>query len=477
MRLYAPHATGVKGIVRSEHTPDRPADLIPLADASHIPYPVDSTSPVTVTERERIEGPRRTIPASDWTLEKEAIRLHKPATPGHIYEVIYTSADPPVAGLGPAAIRDVITYLKRDHKYAIAFGSSQSGLFLRGYLYEGFNRSEDGRKVFDGIFAHIAGARRATFQRFVQLSRTAGPLRNASLSTTEQFPFADLDQKDHLTGKVDGILQRARTANVMPKVFYTNSAYEYWGSGASLIHTTTDGKRDHPIPPTTRIYLFAGGQHGPSAFPPSRGRAQNLANFNDYKPSMRALLAHLQAWVAEGKEPPPSAYPTVQAHTLTPLAQYAFPATSGLTIPTRIHTPSRLDFGSKYTTAGIITVEPPRVLGHWTSLVPQAGPDGNDLAGIRMPEVACSLGAFTGWNLRGAAAGASDTLLANTGSFIPLGSALRPDYAECIDRETQSLVTRTLLLPADAAAVREASLRHASIAGTTQNSRATLRNK
>ncbi|MDZ4799286.1 MAG: alpha/beta hydrolase domain-containing protein [Bryobacteraceae bacterium] len=473
MRLYAPVAAGVKGLVRAEHTPDRAVDLIPLGDASHTPYAVDSSAPVKVTVRDGVDGERKVLAASEWTLEKDAIRLHAPATPGRIYEVIYASSDPPVVGLGAAAIRDVIAHLKREHKYAIGFGTSQSAMLLRGYLYEGFNKGEDGRQVFDGIFAHVAGARRATFHRFVQHSRTAGPLRNGSLSPTEQFPFADLDQKDHVTGRVDGILQRARAAKVMPKVFYTNSAYEYWGSGASLVHTTTDGKRDLPLAPTTRMYLFAGGQHGPAAFPPSRGRGQNLANFNDYRWAMRALLGHLQAWVSEGKTPPPASYPRITDGTLTALQGYRFPALPEVALPVKTHQPAVLDFGKDYLRAGVVTTEPPRVVNQYAPLVPQAGKDGNDVAGVRMPEVSCSLGVFTGWNLRNASAGASDTLLANTGSYIPLAT-VAGDYSGCASREARALADHGLLLPEDVTAVADLAVRHREWA-LSQSTRSAVR--
>ena len=354
MRLYAPAAVGQKGLVRAEHTPERPVTAIPLGDSNHVPYPVVESEPVTVTVRDEIEGSRETIPQSDWTLDRAGfIRLHYPATPGRIYEVIYTSKDPLVAGLGLAAIRDLIASLKPEHEYALGFGISQSAMLLRALVYEGFNQDEAGGRVFDGILAHVAGGRRSTLQRFTQPSRTAGPLRNASLSPTEEFPYADLEQVNHLSGCKDGILNKARAAGVVPKIFYTNSAYEYWGSGGSLVHTTTDGKRDMTLPPTTRLYVFAGGQHGPSAFPPQGGRGQNLPNFNDYAWSLRALLTSLQRWVADGVIPPPSVYPKIEDGTLVALDQYNFPKVVGLILPRKIHTPALLDFGSEYEGAGV----------------------------------------------------------------------------------------------------------------------------
>src|SRR5215471_15585504 len=175
-----------------------------------------------------------------------------------------------------AAIRDLISAMKYgpcgaglpacDLKRAIGFGVSQSGRFLRSYLYDGFNLDERGRKVFDGVMAHVAGAGRGSFNiRFAQPSRDGHPFLN-TLYPSDIFPFTDLPQ--HEGDLIEGLLSHTMRPDEWPKIFYTNSSYEYYGRDASLIHTTFDGKRDAPLPATTRIYYFAGGQHGPAAFPP-----------------------------------------------------------------------------------------------------------------------------------------------------------------------------------------------------------------
>ncbi len=142
---------------------------------------------------------------------------------------------------------------------------SQSGRFLRTYLYYGFNEDERRRKVFDGVMAHVAGAGRGSFNlRFAQASRDGHPFLN-KFYPTDIFPFADLAQTDPKTGEKDGLLLRVKP-EFTPQIFYTNSSYEYWGRAASLIHTSVDGKQDAPLPDSTRIYMFAGGQHGPDRF-------------------------------------------------------------------------------------------------------------------------------------------------------------------------------------------------------------------
>ena len=445
MRVYVPSAKGVKGLVRAELTPDRAANAIPLGDAGHIAYPVSTPDSVRVTVRDDIYGPRTSLSVSDWSLSGDTVRLASPATPGRLYEVIYESADPPIAGLGLAAIRDVISHVKRDYKYAIGVGTSQSAMVLRALLYEGFNQDEQRAIVFNGILAHVAGGRRSTFQRFTQPSRTAGPLRNASLSSTEQFPFAN------------EILAKAQASRTVPKIFYTNSSYEYWGSAASLTHTTPDGRADVVIPSTTRVYMFAGGQHGPAAFPPQRGRGKNLPNFNDYRLPMRALLMRLHEWVAKGTEPPPSDYPTIKAGMLVPLAKYRFPIIPNVEIPKIIHTPHRLD----------ATSEPPKVLGPYVPLVPQADKDGNDLGGIRMPEITCAISTFTGWNLRDPKIGAPRYLLGNTGSYLPFQRNVilerysnEQAYTQCVERAASEMAAKGLLLREDVAPIVKQASRH-----------------
>jgi len=429
LRLYPAVARGLSGMVRSEYTADEAVSGFSLGDSGHIPYPVADV--VSVTVRNRIHGPRRALPSGSWRIRGGAIELDVPLKPGEICEVVYRSSDPPLAGLGAVAIRDVVSFLKyggnnvtalgdqsRFLKRALSFGSSQSAMAQRGFLYEGFNADEKGRQVFDGVLAHVAGGRRSVFPRFAQPSRTAGPLRDASFSPTDQFPYGDLAQRDPELGLTDGVLARAIASNTVPKIFYTNSTYEYWGSGASLLHTTPDGAADVPVAASTRIYTFAGAQHGPAAFPPRSRTAQHPPNFNNYRVSLRALLTRLEAWVARGVDPPPSRYPTISGGTLVAVGAYRFPAIPGVTVPDHAHRPFRLDFGEGFRATGVATIEPPRVGRPYGTLVPQVDSDGNELGGVRMPGIEAPLGAYTGWNLRHPSIGQAHELAANTGSFF-----------------------------------------------------------
>ena len=223
--------------------------------------------------------------------------------PDKIYEVVYTAQNPPVVGLGPAAIRDVdldaeVPVGRRAGRFPparsrarSAFGISQSGRFLRTYLYYGFNRDEGNRKVFDGVIAHVAGAGRGSFNhRFAQPSRDGHPYINF-FYPTDIFPFTDVAAE----GSGDGRDRRPADARRRRRSCCRRSSTRTrststWGRAASLIHTTVDGTADAPLMDNVRIYLLTAGQHGPGAFPPAQTIGQQRNNPLDYRWAMKALL-------------------------------------------------------------------------------------------------------------------------------------------------------------------------------------------
>jgi hypothetical protein len=453
LRLDAPiasdHGKPIVGTVRSEYIGEKPATTISLADMSQVAYPVaDPNAPGTqLTVRDHIRDPREVIPRLDWKFEDERhVTLKAGFEPGKIYEVIYQAKDPVVVGLGPTAVRDMVSYLKygaedKTIQRAIGFGISQSGRFLRDFLYEGFNADEKGRRVFDGVWAHVAGAGLGSFNfRFAQPSRDGNPYRN-TIYPTDIPPFTE-----------DGLLEKARKQNVEPKIFFTNGSYEYWGRAASLIHTTQDGKADVPPDANTRIYFFAGSQHGAGSIPPRKVDAQNLASVNDYRFAERALLLKMQAWLQDGAEPPPSRYPQISKDQLVGIGALAFPHMDGVSVPHIKREAYRIDFST----------EPPKVGDSYPSLVPQVDTDGNETAGVRMPEIAVPLGTHTGWNLRSKAIGAPDQMLNFTGSYIPFSRAKieeryksKSEYLEKITAAAQKLVRDGFLLDSDLPRIRE----------------------
>ncbi|MBI3262856.1 MAG: hypothetical protein HYZ58_06870 [Acidobacteria bacterium] len=509
VRVYAPIATdngnAILGIVRSEVIVARKTVDASLADRNHVAYPVadDSDAANSLTVRDTIEGPRRTIPRGEWRFgrlesgkvvpDPTRVYLANGFEPGKIYEVVYRSANPPVVGVGPAAIRDAISRLKYGSaealsipsgviKRAIAFGVSQSGRFLRTYLYYGFNEDEGHRKVFDGVMAHVAGAGRGSFNlRFAQPSRDGHPFLNL-FYPTDIFPFTDLAQTDPESGATDGLLSRVKPA-FMPRIFYTNSSYEYWGRAASLIHTTIDGRADAPFSTNTRVYMFSGGQHGPSGFPPSRSIGQQVNNPNDYRWIMRGLLESMNRWIADAGEPPPSRYPRIEDKTLVALEDLRFPKLPGVDAPTELHKAYRVDYGPLFAAKGIITKDPPEVKGAYPMRVPQVDADGNEIAGLKMPEVEVPLATYTGWNLFNSDSGPPHLLSSMQGSYMALPRTRadrqrtgdprlsieeryqgRQQYLRLVTEASTSLVREHYLLEEDVPAILERAGRHWDLA-------------
>lgn len=420
LKLYTPVLAGVTGPVHSEIVVDRKATSAPVGDsAAMVAYAQADPAAAVLTVRDQPQGPRTTIPRASWRFSSDgqSIELDAGFEPGRIYEAVYQAKDPAVVGLGPAAVRDYISYLKQqgEVKRAIGFGTSQSGRFLRTFLYYGFNADESGKRVFDGVWAHVAGGGRGSFNhRFAQPSRDVQPRRNL-LYPTVMFPFTDDPESD---GPItDALLARAVKDRVVPKIFYTNGSHEYWGRSASLIHISVDGKKDIAPSHDTRIYYFAGTQHTANS-PPARTATQNLTNPMDYRLAQRALLLALNAWVTDGTAPPESRIPRVGEGELVPSASVKFPKIPGISVPESNHG-FHLDFGPEFRTKGIVTFEPPKVAAAFPALVPQVDADGNETTGVRLPDQRVPLATYTGWNLRAASLGAGGTLVNEIGSMIP----------------------------------------------------------
>jgi hypothetical protein len=420
LKLYAPVINGITGLVRSEITVDKRATSESLGDRAQVPYAVADPDSATLTVRDGVNGKRTTIARDQWKFSPDLTHVEYASgfEPARIYEVVYTAKDPAVVGLGPAAVRDYVSYIKQhgEVQRAIGFGVSQSGRFLRTFLYYGFNADEHGQRVFDGVWAHVAGAGRGSFDhRFAQPSRDGHPLLNL-FYPSDIFPFTDDSETDG--GITDSILARARKDGVVPKIFYSNGAYEYWGRAASLITTSPDGKKDVPPAPETRVYFIAGAQHGANA-QPVKTVTQNRANPTDYRFAMRALLMDMNSWVTNGAAPPDSKIPRVGKDELVAPGALNFPKVPGIALPKEPYLAWHLDFGPDFRSKGIVAYDPPRIGKAFPILVPQVNSDGNETAGIRLPEQIVPLATYTGWNLRDPKIGAPDVIYNMVGSFIP----------------------------------------------------------
>lgn len=400
------HTTFVLEAATNEHTV---TDL-----AAYAPVEPDGADSRLTVRSGAAEPAGQEIPRARWKLDGQKISLEGGFEPGKTYEIFYRASNPPIAGLGFAAFRDTAAWLRRPTngltpvQFVYGFGASQSGRFLRSFLYEGFNTDESGRAVLDAVMAHIAGVARIDLNRRWALPRSLG-----TYSATA-FPFSDAAQRDPVSGATDGLLENPRSTH-RPKMIYTNTAVEYWGGGraAALEHLDASGNADLVLPENVRSYFLTGAQHGPGKFPPAEATTgQQRANPLDYWWTLRALLVATHQWVKDGVAPPASAYPTFREGTLVKPTAVAFPEIRGVASPRAL-------------TAGV-RISNPRLSGEGRPgaaiplLVPQVDEDGNENAGVRLPDVAVPLATYTGWNFRSAAAGQTGDLLALIGSWIPL---------------------------------------------------------
>jgi Alpha/beta hydrolase domain len=504
LRLRAPVASEdgrpIDGLVRSDWTVDRPTPTLPLGHRDHVAYPVADPRHAdnVLTVRSARLGPREVVPRDRWRFARlddgrlvdhpTQIHLAGGFQPGRIYELVYRAQDPAVVGIGLAAVRDIVSWARYDPRSefavtaAIGFGVSQSGRFLRHFLYQGFNTDEAGRKVFDGMLVHTAGAGRGSFNhRFAQPSRDAHRF-SAFFYPTDLFPFTSRTQTDPETGVADGLLARsADRPEYRPKVFFTNTGYEYWGRAASLIHTSPDGKADVAPLPTERIYHLAGGQHFVGTFPPSISeRAGQVYRDNplDFLVTLRALLVRLVEWVVDDRTPPASTHPTRAAGTLVPIGALKFARIADVKPPAVIHQAHRVDYGPRWA-AGVITREPPAVGTPFPALVSQVDADGNETAGVRGLELLAPLATYTPWQLRGGGGGDAGELTDFLGTYIPFPRtdaerqhwrdsrtsierryADKRAYLDAAARAAESLTGAGMLLREDVPRVLERAERH-----------------
>jgi hypothetical protein len=281
------------------------------------------------------------------------------------------------------------------------WGRSQSGRCIRDFLYLGFNEDAHGRRVFDGVLPHVAGAGLMWMNhRFANAVTPAGQQYEDHYNAADRFPFSYAHSQDHCSGKSDAILKRPQSD---PLVLHTQTATEYWQRRGSLVHTDTQG-RDLAQPETVRIYLWSSSQHfaDPLALAPARGVCQQPSNVVRTSMLFRAILDAMDAWASHGTLPPDSRLPRRADGTLVAMAEWLrqFPRIPGVATPSGPNELPRLDFGGDF--ANGILKEPPRLLegSGYCVLVPAVDADGNDVSGVRPPMVAAPLATYTGWNLR-----------------------------------------------------------------------------
>lgn len=400
------------------------------ASTARLSYPAvaEEMAQATLTVRALPGDPRMTPEDMSWRfIDASTIEITRPSgyDAGAIYELVYTATDAVPAGLGFIATSDLVSFLRGGSghdvespvagiEHSMALGISQSGRFLRDFVYQGFNRDAQGERVFDGVMPHIAGSRKTfTNYRFAQPGRYSRAHEDHDFPG-DQFPFSYVETRDPLTNTTDSILAACREDDTCPRVMHTDTSTEFWQARASLVSTSPSGE-PLVLPEDVRLYFMAGAPHfnGWDKQPEDSAVCRFDTNPLSTAPAMRALTIAMQQWVAEGDEPPQSRYPGLNGAGLVAPETLALPRIGERLAP-RVNPLNVMDH----------SVVPPVAGAAYPVEVPEVDADGHPLGGIHLPYIAAPAGSYFGWNLRDK--GFAEGQLCNlSGSFIafPDGSA------------------------------------------------------
>jgi len=455
----------------------RPAD----AETARLNYPAASTdkSKARLTMRARESDQRVEVPPDQWEFsDARTVRLLPKGTKlsSHmIYELFYEATDAKVVGIGFAATRDVVSFLRNERadeqgtanplgdsiRHAMAFGGSQSGRYLRHFIELGMNKDERGRRVFDGVYTHTAGAGKVFANHvFAEPDRTFTQHED-HLYPENWFPFSTASTTDPFSGKTASLL---RGDSSDPLLIESNTSTEYWQKGASLLTMEPLGKSDLALPERSRVYFIAGTQHGGRAgLKPTPGVCANPTNPHSPGPALRGLVVALENWITKGVAPPASRVPTLASGSAVPYAAAKMPNVKGFTI---LPTGNRVD-------APVDWIDGAHATSTYGSFVSTVDADGNEATGIRLPPIAVPIATYTGWNVYKKE---PTELCDRDGSFIAFSKTKaereaagdprlsleerygsRADYVAKVKATADALVAERLLLPADAAAYVQAA--------------------
>ena len=404
------------------------------------PYPAINPDTATLTVREHESDPRTAVPRSQWEFAQALLNegqltvtpsnvdlyIHGGFQPGWIYELIYETEGSRLVGLGFLGVRDLISYLRNSDQSPLAgftekvyaTGVSLSGRVIREYVYEGWNRDAQGRRVFDGVHTHTGSGRLLHNIRFSQVGRY--PRQHEEHQwPAEYYPFTFATLPDPFSDKVDGLWKRPDTD---PLVVHTHTEGDYWVRHVSLTHTDPRDGSDLELPENTRMYHMTGAPHMARPVGDPIWIGQLTANDMSAAPYRRAAMVLLDDWATNATPPPASLVPRVSDGTLVSPAEVLerYPKIPGVKLPADISHLPQHEYGPEFDSRGIISEFPPKPVpgNEYPLRVPQIDADGNTLAGLRYPDVEVPLGTYNGWSLRKAGFAEGDQFW-NTGSFVP----------------------------------------------------------
>jgi hypothetical protein len=425
----------------------------PATNKFTLAYPAATSdqSKAVLTHRIRLDDLPQVVPSNGWAYTdatNTAIKLAPgPFVANDIYEFSYTAKDPTPNGLGLAVIRDFNSFLRFESHDDLGTRnplgghidriytetSSQPARTLNDFTHLGFNEDENHRKVFDGMMQWIgAGDGLNMNYRWSQTKRT-NRNRQELLYLEGLYPFANVPTFDPISGTSDWRYKKCEQTHTCPLAVEFYSANEFWVKAGSLMSTDPTGKFDLPDHEFTRLYLLSSKQHGGAGNPASKSLCQQFLNPLDSAPVQRALWTDLDEWSTRGTEPPDSQVPKLRDHTLVPpLPQdgVGFPRIPGVTYTGLKTTRYRFNLGPNFYQTFIPTINPPVITPPYEdnpangriypSYVPKTDSDGNDIAGIRLPELTVPLATYTGWGLR-SGVWANDGCEAS-GQYIPFAA-------------------------------------------------------
>lgn len=473
MNLSVPHAlhenVPIRGEAICQMQPNRNTNSLMVGQGGVFTY--EPTASGRLYERTNTNLPYEEITADQWEFGRDRQGTIEPTNrfitkqggfkKGSIFTLIYEVEGAPVVGAGLLAIRDATAFFKHDFDwthgsppFAIGYGASQTGRFLRHFLYENLNTDEDGRQVFDGVLPHIAGGQRGDFNhRFAQPGSMGVP------AAGQRFPFAIRKTIDDFTGTSKGLIEK--TSNQL-KVISTNTSWEYWRGDASLIHVSTNGEEDIPPLPNERIYMFAGTHHINGVLPFTDKFALTgdtlpyHLNTISYTPLLRAVLSNLLEWIKDGVEPPQSQHPTLADKSLvsrrTVLDKFAN-SSHFSHVPVAENLPSlwAMDLGPAIDRG--ICAHPAKLKDRYPSLVSDINELFNEIAGIRLPEISIPIGIHTGWIPRHLDHGAPDQTATFAGlSKFDVAATIPNTEAKCrseVEQATDELIEQRFVLVED----------------------------
>jgi hypothetical protein len=494
----------LRGRVRQEFIVDRRGVLsMPVSGNANIQcYPVLDRSTATLTMREKEADPRVPVASSDWDLARAVVSegrvdltssnadlfLKEGFRPGWIYELIYETEGSRVMGLGFAGVREVVSFLRYGTKdatgssnplagavdKAYAYGASLAGRVVREYVYEGWNRDSEGRKAFDAVLTHTGIGRLFHNMRFAQVGRY--PRQHEEHSwPAERYPFNFTPVPDPFSGKLDSVLKRPDSD---PLIVHCHTSSEYWERHGSLTHTDPRDGRDVEMPEGVRMYCLAGSPHAAIAADNPRWIGQLQPNNMSPQPFLRACFMLMDRWATDGVAPPPSRVPRrADGELVSPEeALKRFPKIPGVNLPSTISRLPYWNYGPDFD-RGIMSLFPPEAVPgkEYPLQVPQVDADGNDLGGVRYPDMVVPVGTYLGWALRKAGFAEGELLMTN-GSIIPFARTKaersakgdpRPSieerypsheaYVKAVQGAVEGLVKERLMLEQDAERYIEAA--------------------